>query len=320
MIVNFFDDLYSSIQNRNKVLALLRVYSILRFTVRWAANFFISTYYLITFKWGPAVAPPDSVLGSQIVISLTSFPSRLNHLWIVIESLLRQSHPANRIILWLSNEQVNCIEDLPYLLRCQTRRGLEIRLCADDLKSHKKYWYALQEFPDDSIITVDDDIIYPTFLVDRLVELNKTYPAAICCHRALRLKYADGKLAEYADWPILKRSHQPSLALFQTSGGGTLYPANSLHHCVLDVSTFKKICFHADDIWLNAASQLNNTPIVKSDYFSECLPVVYFSKKTTLSSLNNDLKLNDIQLTDVRSHFISALSVDPFEDRSNFTF
>ena len=48
--------------------------------------------------------------------------------------------------------QRNCLD--------QQKRGLTIRFC-EDLKAHKKYYYAFKEYPDDIVITVDDDVIYP---------------------------------------------------------------------------------------------------------------------------------------------------------------
>lgn len=43
----------------------------------------------------------------------------------------------------------------------------------EDIRSHKKYWYAISEYPGMSIITVDDDIIYSSDTIKDLVEGSK---------------------------------------------------------------------------------------------------------------------------------------------------
>ena len=64
----------------------------------------------------------------------------------------------DEIILWLAEEQFNGIDSLPKALLEQQKRGLTIRFC-DDLRSHKKYYYTMQEYPRDIVILVDDDIV-----------------------------------------------------------------------------------------------------------------------------------------------------------------
>jgi hypothetical protein len=50
----------------------------------------------------------------KAIASLTSFPARINHTYISIECLLRQSVNPDRIILWLAEDQFpNQLNDLP---------------------------------------------------------------------------------------------------------------------------------------------------------------------------------------------------------------
>lgn len=57
--------------------------------------------------------------------------------------------------------------------------GLEIRFC-DDLRSHKKYYFAMQEYPEDIVILFDDDMFYPKNTIKKLYELYKKFPSDIC--------------------------------------------------------------------------------------------------------------------------------------------
>ncbi|MEO6851924.1 MAG: hypothetical protein ABI166_14880, partial [Mucilaginibacter sp.] len=95
---------------------------------------------------------------------------------------MHQTVLPDKIILWLSSDQFSGVLSLPKKLLKLQKRGLEVRFCQGDLRSHKKYFYALQEFPEDFIVTIDDDIIYPTDMLEQLINLSNIYPSCICCH------------------------------------------------------------------------------------------------------------------------------------------
>lgn len=115
----------------------------------------------------------------RIIISLTSYPKRIGDVWITIETLLRQTVKPDMIILWLADTQFNGIESLPKKLIDLQKSGLTIRFCKD-LKSHKKYFYTMQEYPEDLIILVDDDMFYPYDMIEKLLKLHYEYPQDIC--------------------------------------------------------------------------------------------------------------------------------------------
>lgn len=75
---------------------------------------------------------------TDAVISLTTFPRRAPYLWLVIETLLRQSMLPHKIVLYLSREQFPSAADVPATLRPYEEAGiLEIRMVDGDIRSHK---------------------------------------------------------------------------------------------------------------------------------------------------------------------------------------
>lgn len=315
-MVDYFDRLYTSVKDKNKFLIRIKFYSILRFSLGLIINILLPVYYLITRVSIKERLDFNSKTKMRLIISLTTFPGRINRIWIVIESLLRQKLKPDMIILWLAKEQFASIEKLPAKLLHQRNRGLEIRLCEGDLKSHKKYYYALKEFPDDILITVDDDIIYPSTMLQMLVELNKKYPSTICCHRARIIKTENKNVSPYIEWKEAIGQTYPGFNIFFTSGGGTLFPPNSFYSDVLNENIFMKYCFYADDIWLNIMSRLKDTEIVKSDYYSFLLPV-YYLHNINLSSLNVEKAENDKQLKAVQQYYIRKKGIDAFNKSYN---
>lgn len=231
----------------------------------------------------------------ELIISLTSIPSRINKLWICTESLLRQSYKPNRIILWLSEDQFRD-KLLPDELIKQQQRGLEIKYC-DDLKSYKKYYYTLQENPKAIIVTVDDDMFYPSNMLKRLISIHNKYPKEIICHRAHKILFnKDGSMKKYMDWEWESFNFKgPSHLLLQTGVSGVLYPPESLHHDALNKEKFMKLCPKADDIWLKVMAMLNGTKVRKVSSFSRNFIPIEGSQDESLWNYNINDGGNDEQ-------------------------
>ena len=50
---------------------------------------------------------------------------------------------------------------------------MKIEFKDEDLRSHKKYYYTIKEYPDDIMITVDDDIFYRSDMIAKLMAYHK---------------------------------------------------------------------------------------------------------------------------------------------------
>lgn len=244
----------------------------------------------------------------EVVVSLTSYGKRIHDVYLAIESIMQGSVKPNKIILWLSESEFEN-EILPVTLQKQMLRGLQVEYCKD-IKSYKKLVYALKKYPDSIIITIDDDLIYSFDLVENLTRCYKENPNSICASRIhLMKKNKDGSLKSYLDWE--KRCNAVSVNTnmnFFTSGGGTLFPPNSLSSEVFDESVFLNLCPTADDIWFNAMTILKGTKVCKSythskdgnDFIEN--PDV---QDVALGKMNNSVKLckNDSQIKSVFTRY-----------------
>lgn len=204
---------------------------------------------------------------SEVIVSLTTFGRRLSRVYLTIESLMQQSMPANKIVLWISEEFKS--KPLPKLLQNQTKRGLEVRYCKD-IRSYTKLVPSLRTFPEATIITVDDDLIYDVDVLETLISHHLAYPKEICANRIhLMKKTSEGKLQTYMDWdwhvPYTGKSDKLN---FLTGVGGVLYPPHCLDPEVLNEEVFLDICKYADDVWFTAMAIKAGTPIVKTCTFT----------------------------------------------------
>jgi len=309
-MIDFFDRVYSMLSNNNVVLTKLRVYSVLRVITRTLANIFIPLYFFTTHNNTSHKINTDKPKKLRVVVSLTSYPPRVNRVWLTIESLLRQSEKPDRIILWLSKDQIPSKKSLPKKLLSLESRGLEIKLRGGDLKSHKKYYYAFLEFPACNIITVDDDVFYNTNTIANLLELNRRFPTKICCNHAVEILKNNGEVTPYRKWRATSKYFGPTSKIMPIGIGGVLYPPNSLYKDVLIKELFLELCNTADDVWLNAMARLNGTEVVRSDYFSKYLPVTTF-KDSPLHNKNNLHGANDRQINNLIKYYRSNC-INPF--------
>ena len=133
----------------------------------------------------------EYILGKKIelIISLTSYPPRINTINLTIKSLLNQSLKADKVILWLAPEQFpNKENDLPQNLTNLCNYGLTIDWY-HDIKSYKKLIPTLRKYPDAIIATVDDDAIYPYQWLEKLYISYLKYPKNIQAHRVTQIYY-----------------------------------------------------------------------------------------------------------------------------------
>ena len=189
-------------------------------------------------------------VAQDVVVSLTSYPARLPQLHLVIRSLLHQKLAPREIVLYLGNDTRD--EDIPSSLRELEKYNFTIKTGYEDLKPHKKYFFAMQEYPQDSIITVDDDVMYDKDFVRDLCSCHQKNPGCVCGRRVHRMtKDNAGQIRSYNDWQwecrdILEPSHQ----LFTTGCGGVLYPPHILPPEAFDAAAIKAHCLNTDDVWL----------------------------------------------------------------------
>lgn len=193
----------------------------------------------------------------DIIVSLTTFGNRINDVHLTIESLMEQTFKPNKIILWLDYifEKVN----LPQALVLLQKRGLDIAYCKD-VRSYTKLVPALREYPEDAIITVDDDVIYEYDMLEHLILPYLDDKSYIYCHRYHNMTYDEnGKLKPYNLWDMCGTEMKSDINMFPTGVGGVLYPPHSLSDEVVDESVFLDICKYADDVWFKAMALKKGT-------------------------------------------------------------
>ena len=198
---------------------------------------------------------------SDLIVSLTSYGVRVNDtLPYTLYSLLQQTQLPNRIVVWLDN--VNWSEgNLPILLKKFEELGVEFYY-VDDIRSYKKLIPALKSFPDNVIITVDDDLYYNPHTIEWLIDAyKKSDKHSVIGTWAYPAKVSEGKYLPYSSWKEKddgQITHEYSLI----GCGGILYPPHIFDDEILKQELFMKMAPTADDLWFWAMEKRLNIPII----------------------------------------------------------
>ena len=235
---------------------------------------------------------------NKIVVSITSIPSRYENLHLCLESIFRQTMKPDAVVLYLGEKNKNI--ELPKDLLNMKERGLTIKYCDDKrLKPHTKYYYAMQEFKDSIVITVDDDIYYNKKLIENLYKSYIKYPTDISCIRCHKMKIKNEKIEPYNlwDWEYNKNDALfPNNKLLATGVGGVLYPPNSMPKETYDIDKIEKLCLNADDIWLKVMQLMGKINVVKACRKNYTLYTIKGSQTEALSNENVVNNQNDVYL------------------------
>lgn len=192
-----------------------------------------------------------------LIVSLTSYPPRFHQLHLTLRSLIEQSLVADKIILWINE---NDIELLPKNVSDLVSDNLEIHsINGPDLKSYKKIIPSLMSFHNSIIVTCDDDVIYySNWLWDLYINSLRENHSKVICHRAGVVGITkEGKFEEYQKWESVgPYDDVTSMQVFPIGIGGVLYPPGCFHKDVLNIELFLELAPYGDDIWLYFMSTL----------------------------------------------------------------
>lgn len=250
---------------------------------------------------------------SDIIVSLTSFPGRIEDVHLVILCLLRQTVMPKRIILWLSKEQFDNVE-IPKKLKDLENETFSIIMVDQDLRSHKKYHYVLRDYPNSKIFLTDDDIYYPSDMIENVQNESIKYQDCIICRHGSIMKYDKaGQLLPYNDWWWELSEASDNQNFFFGSGGGVLFSLCQLHEDVLDSKLAMTLAPMADDVWLNAMVNLKGTK--KRKIKCGILLEVESQQKVRLTSENVGNKKNDTQIQNVQEYYMKKALLKPFENK-----
>lgn len=246
---------------------------------------------------------PDIKKDDNVTISLTSHGKRVaDFAPFAIYSIFQQTVLPNRIVLNINREKWN-EDNIPELIKKLQIAGLEVNFC-EDVGPHTKLLPTLQKYPDDIIITVDDDKYYGVDLVHGLLGEYRNYAQkCVICREGRVVKILDGAIQPYSQWKTIDDSINDEDCLSPYGVGGVLYAPHTFSEEIFNKEVYRVLCPYADDIWFTVMEIREHIPVYRiSQQYQSHICVNHTNEYEVQNSdalhfRNDQLGENNVQLS-----------------------
>ena len=251
-----------------------------------------------------ALQPKRSLMNKDkkcvdVVVSLTTIPSRVHSIHLVIRSLLKQTVRPTKIVLWVHKDLE---KKLPNKLNKLRSAIFEIRP-TEGHSSHRKLIHSLKAFPESPIVTCDDDLLYPKDWLEKLSVHAQKHPHKIIANQTRYIRYQEnGAVKPYKQWTYPSTDKDP-MAIIAIGAGGIWYPAKALNKQVNDTVLFMELAPRADDLWFKAMAILNKTPTITPTNKSRTPIPIIGSQRIALKKTNIGADKNRVQWQALVNYF-----------------
>ncbi|WP_339651656.1 zinc-binding alcohol dehydrogenase [uncultured Maribacter sp.] len=218
-----------------------------------------------------------------VIVSLTSIPERLQTLHLTIRSILNQDARPKKIILWLHKSLKNEIPSKLRILECD----LFQIMYSDLTSSHRKLIHSLKLFPEEIIITCDDDMMYRSNWLRLLYYEHQLHPNDIIGNQTRYIRYTkEGELQSYKNWVYDESIYFNRTAVIPIGAEGVLYPPKTLSDTTTNYELFLALAPKADDLWFKVMALLNGTNSILAKNKAETPIPIIGSQKYSLKKSN----------------------------------
>jgi hypothetical protein len=232
----------------------------------------------------------------DLIISMTTIPSRLEQLKYVIESIVNQTI-FDKVKYFYINLQDNMSEEQIqkyYDTYGNINEKIVFKVVDHKWRSACKLIPTLENHKDDVIITVDDDIKYPSDMLAALYNKWKLFPNTIVSIESNPITIVNNEIRYLFNMIDLKFEQ---IGFSKYLSNACLFCPNCFSDEIFDFEKFMKITngFH-DEIWFWINSTLNNVKSICLDYtYSLELDedVTFPRDKDALSNINGKPDVND---------------------------
>jgi len=189
---------------------------------------------------------------NEVVISLTTIPSRLSKIIPTIHSLLDQTISVP-IHLFLPR-RAKCEPDVQYTIPKGLDKLITIHVEDSDSGPSMKFLPAMKHLVNTTIIVVDDDVIYPRKLVEQLYFASLVLPDAVSCTRGWKLPPDLRWEKTRTKFSHQLSTHQPVAVV--TGCGGYVLPPKVIQKFLVNGGIWNyngapKSATLMDDIWIS---------------------------------------------------------------------
>ena len=107
----------------------------------------------------------------RIIVTLTTYSKRIGNIPTILETIFKQTVPPDFVVLNLAYEEIVPDEVQNYI----NEHAIEVNRVSDT-KVFKKLIPTLKKYPNDVVISIDDDWLYPQGMIEDFLNLHRQYP------------------------------------------------------------------------------------------------------------------------------------------------
>lgn len=231
-------------------------------------------------------------MNERIIISMTSYPARIQYVGMVWYSIIKQIKPEYNChcVLVLSVAEFPQKEaQLPRDVLSLIHTGIiELIWTPTNTRSHKKLMPVLEKYPDNPILIIDDDQLRPDGWLKIFIDDHKKWPNDVLAGR-IEQRELDGKFI----WCHIDKNERGCIIKYgrsQNGRGGTLYPAHIFTDPeFFDESLYMKYSPTSDESWQYYWLRKHNIwPRATSNYIRDTAYVIESAQNNmALWTINN---------------------------------
>ncbi len=213
------------------------------YVIRQVASIFLTLLRMLPLALRNRFSRRTIPTSGEVIVSLTTHGKRINKVHFTIESVARGYQQAP-IVLWLDEPDYR--SEWPVAVQRLVSRGLQVKCSVHGTGVR--------------VATVDDDMIYPEWFLQRLQFIGDLRNDAVVAYRAHRIELRDGHMLPYVKWTAADTS-EASFLHFATGVSGVLYPTSFIDYVVAQGDVFLETCKRADDVWLHVCALRSGHPV-----------------------------------------------------------
>ena len=258
-------------------------------------------------------------MAERIIVSLTTWSKRIGNIPVVLDTIFNQTKQPDLVVLNLAHDEIIPKEIQQYI----DSHNVEVNR-VEDTKVYKKLIPTLKKYPNDCVISIDDDWLYPKEMIADFVSIHEKYPHfpisgnrkghfGLQCHcgcASLTKSEFLGKYLHMIDQEVIE--HCPSddivYTYFSNKAGNPYIRTNGLYFTNLesynDEESYSENAVGNDGIFLSFSYLINRfgtiddlfTPYIHDKYIGKLINGIFDSciedqkritRKETIAEIHN---------------------------------
>ncbi len=119
----------------------------------------------------------DSMVKNEsVIVSLTTWSARIGNIPVVLDTIFAQTMQPDKVVLNLAYG-----EEIPELVQKYIEEHRVEVFRTEDTKVYKKFIPTLKRYKDACVINVDDDLLYPNYMIEDFWNMHVRYPNNPIC-------------------------------------------------------------------------------------------------------------------------------------------